>query len=386
MALRRAALGRGWRSRAEPPGSPRAARLRTSQRVIGPIGEPDGSGDRQSGMCLVIAAILTVSVGAVARVRGRGRRPSRPSVSVPRAALFWTAAVVAVVAGCTGGDGIPSASSGAPPSTAPAAGSTRPAAASSPSPSIDATPPFEPVAAASLTVEGALVELDRVSLQLRVVIRSVPCTTTYDDVGVDVVESDAEVRLAARGTPVPITTWSPVTVACTGGGQLQPVDVRLTSPLGSRTLVDEHAGVTLHPVWRSEVLVPTPLPDGWVGTEEHFSSTPTGARWFQRFQPDPLTVMAYGLDVRMSWGGDCRAEFDAFIGTAASLTPVTLRGLDGEQTDELGGPNLYWVEQGACVHLWGLGSCRSSAGGCQVIDRAQLMALAESLAPPPAGG
>jgi hypothetical protein len=234
------------------------------------------------------------------------------------------------------------------------------------------------VVATPFTIGGAMVEVDGVSVRLIATASgNTSCMTTYDDVGVDVVETDAEVRMAARGIPVPVATVPGVTYGCTGGPYVRSLDVRLAAPLGGRSLLDAHAGDVVRPVLRSELLVPTSLPDGWVGTEEQFGRTATGARWSQRFQPSPLPVMVYGLDVQMTWGGDCRAEFDAAISTAPSLTPVTVRGIDGEQTNELHGPRLFC----ACVQVWGLGSCRSSAGGCFVIDRAQLMALVETLAP-----
>lgn len=237
--------------------------------------------------------------------------------------------------------------------------------------------------ATSFTIDGVTVEVDGQSLRIAATAPEPgSCLTSFVDVGVDVMETDAEVRLAVRGVAAPITTTPGATYACTGMPHTTVIDAQLAAPLDGRPVVDGNAGEAVRPVLRSEVLVPASLPEGWVGVDEHVMSTATGSRWWQRFQPNPLPVMVYGLEMQMSWGADCATEFNALIAGAPSLTPVVVRGVNGLQTDELHGPRLFWEERGACVQAWGLGSCRSSAGDCYVIDRAQLAALVETLARP----
>jgi hypothetical protein len=229
-----------------------------------------------------------------------------------------------------------------------------------------------------------LVELDDSSLSIRAEPRADPggCEVSYE-YRVEVVETGSEVRLAIWSTALPSTTPPPgVRIACTGfTGPAGPLTATLESPLGARRVVDE-AGGPLRPVRRRELLVPVPLPDGWVAAEEQFGSTAAGATSWRRFQPQPLTVMVYGLDVWMTWGADCRAVFDPMIGGSA-ITPVVVRGVDAQRTHDTRGPMLFWEEGDACVQLWGMGSC--NAAGCQAIDTAQIAALAESLRAPGAG-
>lgn len=247
-----------------------------------------------------------------------------------------------------------------------------------------ASTPDPIVAASPFTIDGVMVEVDGQSLRIAATeAEPASCLTSFVDLGVEVTETDAEVRLAVRGFAAPITTTPGVAYGCTGMPQTSVLVARLAAPLDGRTVVDVNAGDVVRPVLRSEVLVPASLPDGWVGTDERFASTATVSRWWRRFQPDPLPVMVYGLQVEITWGADCAAEFDALIAGAPSLTPVVVRGVNALQTDELHGPRLFWEESGACMQAWGLGSCRSSAGDCYAIDRAQLAALVETMAPGP---
>lgn len=230
----------------------------------------------------------------------------------------------------------------------------------------------------AFAVAGVLIEADHALLRVRAEARTdLPCTVGFTH-RVSVLESADEVRLAVLGDPAPITAPPGVGVGCTGfTGPAGVLEVELAAPLAERQLVDDTAG-GLRPVWRREVLEPSPLPQGWVAGEEIFTSAAGSATWWRRFQPDPLTVMVYGLDVWMTWGADCQAVFQPLIG-AAEVTAVEVRGLPAKRTDQIGGPMLFWQEGDVCVHLWGSGSCNST--GCLAIDSDQLAALAESLRP-----
>lgn len=236
-----------------------------------------------------------------------------------------------------------------------------------------------PQPAERFAIAGVLVESDDVLLRVAAQMRTdLPCTAPFA-YRVSVAESDREVRLAILADFVPATAPpSGVGIACTGfTGPAGVLEVELAAPLAERQLVDDTAG-GLRPVWRREVLEPSPLPQGWVAGEEIFTSAAGSATWWRRFQPDPLTVMVYGLDVWMTWGADCQAVFQPLIG-AAEVTAVEVRGLPAKRTDQIGGPMLFWQEGDVCVHLWGSGSCNST--GCLAIDSDQLAALAESLRP-----
>jgi hypothetical protein len=246
----------------------------------------------------------------------------------------------------------------------------------------DGPEPSRAAEADSFPVAGVLVGVDDVTIRVTAGSRTdLPCVAGYE-YRLEVSESVREVRLAVAGDPIPATTPpAGVGVACTGFvGPPAPFGATLQQPLAGRRVVDG-AGGELRPVRRSEVLVPSPLPNGWIAKDESVTSVAGSAWWSQRFGPDPLTVMVYGLDVSMAWGTDCRGLFDSLI-HGAEVTPVTVRGVPGERTADTRGPMLFWQENGACVQLWGMGSC--TAAGCLAIDTDQLAALAESLRPPAA--
>ncbi|MGE0732702.1 MAG: hypothetical protein AB7O92_18235 [Acidimicrobiia bacterium] len=231
----------------------------------------------------------------------------------------------------------------------------------------------------AFAVAGVLIEADHALLRVRAEARTdLPCTVGFTH-RVSVLESADEVRLAVLGDPAPITAPPGVGVGCTGfTGPAGVLDVQLSASLAGRRLVDEHSG-ELRPVRRDQTMEPSPLPAGWVALEEQFTSTAEQATWHRRFQPDPLPVMVYGLDVTMSWGTDCQNVLGPWIHDR-QIIPVEIRGLPAHRTENTNTPMLFWQEGDSCLHLIGNGSCNTNQ--CLAIDQDQLVALAESLHPP----
>lgn len=92
----------------------------------------------------------------------------------------------------------------------------------------------------------------------------------------------------------------------------------------------------------------------------------------------PRTVALIGGALTMWWGYNC-ADVSARFGGGTPSTPTTVRGVDAGLVDQPGLPQLFWTEHGICIQLTGFGMC--TPAGCRAVDRDQLAAMAESLAP-----
>lgn len=228
-----------------------------------------------------------------------------------------------------------------------------------------------------MPITGVLLHADEVTMSMTAAGRNECGLVTTSEL--QVVESSAEVRVEARERPVPTTTGGTGVVCLdVAGPRTVKFGARLEQPLGDRTIVDAATGSAVRPVRAGDQLMLTTAPSDWVSSEEWFSSTADTADWTVRFGPADQPGMFYGVSLSMEWGYDCEALASRFDPQATSR-PTVVRGLDGRLIEQPGWLQLFWQENGACIQMVGFGFCTPT--GCQAIDRDQLAALAENLAP-----
>lgn len=218
--------------------------------------------------------------------------------------------------------------------------------------------------------------------------RSSPC---WEDYRAEVDESDATVRVTIQRLsppPVPRPPEEP-SFACTTEGYFRSLDVRLSSPLGARSLVDGADG-RVKPVFDgARLLVPARLPEGWVlGREEPYQSLlPNGGdlqEWVQWYGPRSergaarCTATEHGLlvttgAVRPDLPIGVRAVGDTLLGQP------TIRGHQAELVHESWHDQvvLSWDEPQAGYTIRTMPVC----GDGSRPDPAAVVAFARSLRP-----